>query len=115
MTLQTQDSLERKGLWNAEYVQSVLTKIEEAAFKKQKKRAWEHLCFLDYDLDSMIGWNAKDCVKQMWDLLLGIREDWQEKEKAGGDKTGNSPAKGTSSGIMEGEGTNKIFVPLIRY
>jgi len=114
-TLQTQDSLQRKGLWNAEYVQSALAKIEEAVFKKQKKRAWEHLCFLEYDLDSMIGYNHKNCMQMMWDLLLDIREDWLQGEKVGGDKTGNSAAKGTSSDIMEGEGTNKIFVPLIRY
>ena len=82
---------------------SALAKIEEAVFKRQKKRAWEHLCFLEYDLDDMIGYHAKNCVQQMWDLLLGIRE------KVGGDKTGNSAAKGTSSGIMEGEGTNKIL------
>ena len=117
-TLQEKAVLEKKNLWNENHIRGVLATIEEKAFKKAKKRAWEHLDLLGLDLDGMFRYKDVDAVNLMWNLVLEGRKKWlneAENVEAGGDKTEISAAEGTSSETMDGEGRNKIFVSLLKY
>ena len=113
-TLQEKALLKKKNLWNENHIRGVLAIIEEKAFKKAKKRAWEHLDLLGLDLDGMFPYTSVDAINLMWDLVLEGRNN-AENVEAGGDKTEISAAEGTSSETMDGEGMNKIFVSLLMY
>jgi hypothetical protein len=116
--LQEKAFLVQNNLWTEEQIHGVLEIIEEKAFKKAKKRAWQHLAELGIDLDGMFRYKDVDAVNLMWNLVLEGRKKWlneAENVEAGGDKTEISAAEGTSSETMDGEGRNKIFISLLKY
>ena len=73
-----------------------MTGIEERAFEKAKKRAWEHLDGLGIDLDGMFRYTNVDAVNLMFNLVLEGRKEWlneAENVEADGDKTEISAAE----------------------